>query len=920
VQPKQEEAHYFKQDNFGGLVNPDDVEPVPSPINGIRIKEDLDSYDNFIADYNGAYLEESTYVGQETFTSEDGKPVSIDIGKVPHDAAAAALVKQAGLGREDNENREDKSKSAKISAEQRTFFTWVVSSNLFLEDSDNPNPKPFNQAPTEDNAPEFTLVQKVRPGKNKSLVLTPFMRKNPPASNKSVNWGATLASPLPQNQPFEVIYYFDQRSPAPAKDASKLTPRVTFAQQNGSPVNGLENLSNSLYFVVEFGKEDPKNHYMILFKNDAEPMFFKMTSNTSAVLITTFPGFNGSRIFDPSNQFFSVKIEQVAFGLIIRSNMFVETPWILTGDENAPFVQGTGAISVYGGNVQAGFAFRPVQYHFSGEFSTPEVVFEKASNGGDPQCAASLKGGGETEQDRSYDEVGNQGKFGQRPLVQMVDAEQVSGLAVGANGIAAAGNPGGTAFNREIILFTEKVQSEDEEGGRDGVYQTKIILEITDPTPTYSGYAIERSRSPYIWMVRCELPALRGGDPVDQFDISCDVMSIDLTWSATSYQEISHTGSMKVLNRPNRGNRDYRSFTNRAIYLRIEAFWESSGDGGGGHAGHDPGPGQRNLFEGMAVGGEVSTRAETEIITFKLMDYMAALEGGKFQTCPYFDGMAASLAVRDIVLSTGFPDNRILKDSVPISQANLKGDIGLPPPRALGEGNFRWKDGTSYKEAILKMAKLGFKTIYFDRFGNFHYDDLPGGVFSDRAFPLLAEFWSSQIEGNINAAEDKKRLCWNMTSFSRLVNDVYNAIRVSTVDKILQAPLHAADGYSAGVSDPDAEGYLGYRKILIYADPILGNVESLYAYVDNYRRRVYIPPLTANFEIYGYTGLQPLSMIKVDGQLLRIMNISTHLSAAENQYWMRIEGEWFFSVGKGQDPALTPATGGSEASTYTGSG
>lgn len=952
AQPKQEEMQFFKEASFDALSDKTNVTVLPNPINGIRVTEDLQSYDNFIADKDGNNLEDSIYeqqvVTEETATEsvvDENGNVLVDVGDpvtkiidVFRDPTAAAVVNNKGLGKADNENREDQAAPAKISAEQRDFFTWQVSENLFRPGPNNPPPPSFKEAPKGDNAPDWTYVCLARPGAgdDKNLVLTPFMRKNSPDANKAVHWGCTMKRALAQNQPFEVIYYFDGRTPAPPQEPVDLDPRFNFVNQDGKPVAGMDNLGNSIYLALEFGTGSPGAHFMLVFKQDFEPMIFLMRGKVGT-LVSTFKGFNGSKIFDANNKFFSVKVEQVLLGLIIRSNIFEDTPWMVLGDLRNPVVQGAGPLRVYAGNVQGGFAMRPVQYFRSrdgggaggGSFRTPEIAFTVAGDS-QPICTTSRKGPGEVEQDKSYDEAGEDNTA----QLHMADAETINGQKVTT--VAAQSNQGITSFetplDREILVLTDEVQDENLESSNgeptQKAFASQVLMYPSDVTQggedgsAGGGYTVKNGRSPYIWGLRCMMPAGVGRDNAPTIDISCDVMDIELNWNATSYQEINHTGSMRVLNRPSatpqgvdgaRGVLDYRSLTNRATYVRIEAYWEQG-------VGRDPGAGNREIFEGIMIGADVTTRAETDVVTFKLVDYMNVLENSKFVLSPFYDGMRSTRAVRDIVLQTGFPEGRILSDNAPIAQANPDNDFGLPPPPALGEGRFRFKDGSSYKEAILSIAKRDFKTVYFDRFGDFHYDTMPGGVFNERAFQVTAEFWHSQIEGNINAAGDKHRLTWNQISFSRLINDVYNVVQVLSVDKRIQARISAGTAYKAGIFNPQAVGYLGYRKHLIIADPILGEVNAVFRYVDNYRRRVFIPPLTANFEIYGYTGLQPLQVIKVDGQLVRILNITTTLNAGENQYWMRVEGEWFFSVGKGDDPAILnvdPAQ--SEVSTYTGS-
>jgi hypothetical protein len=916
-QPKQEVAHYFSQDNVTPL-SPYNIEAVPAPINGLRLTENLQNYDNFLSD-GDYYIDEATYAQTVSYTDDSGSPSSSGSAtktvttNVDVDPSAAARIKQL---QDDQANASAAQKAA--NAAEKDFFTWVLSNPIF---KDSPPPAKFADPPKIDNTPAWSLVALPRPGSSSKVqMLTPFMRKSPPDRKNGIHWGCKMQRPIAQNQPFELLFYYCQREAAVADQGPKLTPVFTFFAEDGQTQLDL-GLHNSIYIAIEFGLGDANHHFLLIFQSEQEPALYQVVGK-NAIRKATFAKFNSSIVFDPSHKYFTVKIEPVAGSLIIRSNVFSETPWIISTPPESPIFIGRGNIGLYSGNVQAGFAMRPVQYESLGDFSTPATEFVVLDKGSGPKCSTTIKGPGTVQQSMSYSPSGD-------PEVSMTDAERVNGSPARTFIEAYSGQSGRDGgVNRKITVTTREVASPNQGSGNDSPtknYASEIVMEASDVTQG-GGYVVKNGRSPYIWLARCEMDPAHGGDPTcngDECDISCDVMSIDLSHNATSYNELSHNGTMRVLNKvSNRlnGKFDYRKYTNRAVYVRIEAWWEIG-------VGHDPGPNNRNIFEGICYGGTVETRADNEIITFKLEDYMSALSGSKFVLCPPYDGMAASLAVRDIVLQMGFPDSRILTGNTSISKADLSQDLGLSPARINQEPLFRFNDGTSYKDGILKIAKLQMRTIYFDRFGNFHYDVLPGGIFTDPNVAPSIEFFSSPIRGNLFALPNLKRIAWNMVSFTTLVNDVYNVIQINSVDKVTRDYLSAGIAYKEGISDPTARGFLGYRKHLMISDPVYGSVGAVNRAVMEYASRVFIPPISARFEIYGYTGMKPLDIISLDGQRLRIMNMTTHLSAAENTYWQTIEGEWFDSIVQGNPNAVqnsspvttSPSSGSPGAgSAYTG--
>lgn len=886
--PQQEFGYFFTRDNLSSMSNVDSIYALPPPFNGYRIIEDTENYDNYLVDKDGIYLEDAVLEGSST----------------PVDSAA-------------RENAAIVAKLKKQMQGQKEFFTWQICENLFLQSSSassttaaiespgeqaaqtaatksksvpNPPPASFKAAAKKtDNTPLWTYNLKVKPGANfVANALSPFMIRSAVANDRPVHWGVSMRTSLAKNQPFEIFFYHEGQVHTIAETADLNCKFANLEELK---------LATKAYLAVEIGKGSPHN-YLMLFVQDLPPRFYRLGGKgqtLSAGLISEFTEFSGDQLFNLEH--FTVKVEPVVTGLMISSNMFHDAPWIINGSGSDPIFIGQGPLTLYSGNVQAGFLMRPVQYRTNGTFDTPPQTIVQA--GGDSRSitfTTAVKGTGDVEQISSYNDQG-------AGEVHAVDSEKVNGASIKTFIEAQTGERPLNNGNRKIKVGKEDLTDANQTGNSGGSIRKKKVranvhLTSTD-VPQGNGYLVKNGRSPYIWQLRGELPLSGGGATVgDGTDISCDVLSCDLAWNATSYNEFSHSGSLKVINKPRTLGLDYRNYTNRAVYFRISAWWENG-------VGHDPGGEERVIFEGMSTGTSIETTRERETITFKLEDYMNALEGGKFILSPYYDGMAAPLAVRDIVRQLGVPDGSIMGGDSAISADNLPADaFVLPFSSPLEEPQFRFKDGSSYKAAVVRLATLDGKTVYFDNHGRFHYDDIPGGIFGDENTAPKVDFFTSIFD-----APTGKQACWNMSSFSRAVNDTYNVLQVSSVDKETGAIIHLADANEASLHDPTAEGYLGYRKHLLIKESALGSVAAAGRYFQSYRQRVFIPPLTARFETYGYSGLKPLDTVTLDGQKLRVLNIQVQLNKQDNSYWMNVEGEWFFSAGKWQNPTVTGSPG-----------
>lgn len=888
--PEQEWSYYLTKDNLGSMTVPsNDIDALPAPFNGYRIIESSANYDNYLMDTKKKYLED-------------------------FDSASSRRVQLI------------ESIHGKPSGPQKKFFTWQVGQNLFFNSPaasttgspsetptsqtvPNPGPTSFDdaQAQPNSNIPTWSYVQKTNPNSRVANIITPFMNKVMSDHTGPVHWGAEMISSLALNQGFEILFYHDGQVHAIADDAPKLDfiygdQNLGFPDEIGSDGKPKPfDLSKRAYFAIEIGVTNNKHRYLLLFVKGKSPRSY-VVGKKGAGFLNEFTDFDGEKLFDPDNTFFNCKVEPVGNGLLITSTQFDGKVWAITGTNSDPIFVGQGPLHLYSGNIQAGFAMRPLQYKASGEFTTPSNTIVQA--GGDdrvPICTTAIKGVGD-DATRASSGASSGGE------VHAADAEKINGQAGKSFFDYLAGEPDLVGGIRTINCTIQQVpdpntdpSAQDAAVGPNTTQITKktyainVKMKACDLPQPGSGFVVKNGRSPYIWQIRATLPQEDHSGSNDQgIDISCDVLSCDMSWNASSYNELNHTGTLKILNRPRVGEGiDYKGITNRAVYFSISAWW----DGG---LGHDPEGDGRKIFEGMSVGATVDTQAEKEVVTLKLEDYMNALHGGKFVLSPYYDGMKAVAAVHDIVRQIGLSEDRILTGDTQINQApNDPQGFGLPFT-GFDAPQFRFPDGSSYKEAVLKIAQLDGKTCYFDTQGRFHYDPVPGGITGSQNYTTQASFFSSPRQ-----TDTMKHVCWNMTSFTRAINDVYNVIQVSTVDKITGDPIHVGDVNDAALHDPNAEGYLGYRKHLMIREAALGGYGPAASYLATYRDKIFIPPLTVRFEIYGYSGLKPLDVITVDGTPVRIMNISRHISAQENMYWMNIEGEWFFGgAGKWQSPTI----------------
>jgi hypothetical protein len=396
-------------------------------------------------------------------------------------------------------------------------------------------------------------------------------------------------------------------------------------------------------------------------------------------------------------------------------------------------------------------------------------------------------------------------------------------------------------------------------------------IEMIPADVAFDELVLPRAKSPYIWQVRCAYdPPDQSGSGAGGEDISCDVMSVELQWNATSAWEIAHSGSIKVLNRPNStGINYYENYSNRAVYLKIEAGWNCG-----------EGIPAAQIFEGLTVSATLDKTAERDVVTFKIEDYMYALEGIKFILSPYYDGMKAHAAVRDILKNAGLPES-----SMQITEV----DFGLPFNNAFEEPQFRFKDGSSTKAAITKIAEIAGMMIFFDQYGTFYYQAIPGGFLFDQSNSSPVAYLYSSVVRTTSGAD----LIWTTKSTSRNIGDTYNSVLVSTVDRETGNIVHVGINNDQAITNPYATGYQGFRKMGVFRNPALGSKAAADSYLQFYAKKFIVPPRTGRFQLYGRPDIRPMDTIYVDDELFRVVNISLQIDKEQNNFFMNVEGEWF---------------------------
>ena len=236
----------------------------------------------------------------------------------------------------------------------------------------------------------------------------------------------------------------------------------------------------------------------------------------------------------------------------------------------------------------------------------------------------------------------------------------------------------------------------------------------------------------------------------------------------------------------------------------------------------------------------------------------------------------------------------------------------------LAEPKMRFQNGETYENALKKIATLKGSVVYFDRWGVLKFETTSAilAAFQQnnikRTFKPKMDFFTSpaapidedlgqlgedpvKFDPEVHAAH----LVYNTISYTRSVQDAISQLVVMTASN----DIKLANGQRTGgyivkghtfydqILDPNAEGFIGYRKMFYQANGVFGDEEQVKNAMRNYAK-FHSPPAQISFETYGVPGLKPLDIITLNNNLFYIQEISHEIDPGSNKWWMNISAEW----------------------------
>jgi hypothetical protein len=710
-------------------------------------------------------------------------------------------------------------------------------------------------------------------------------------------------------------------------------------------------------------------------------------------IVVTFAGFENNpwvisrKDIDPAKTPISIELPDADGGTtsydvpVNESQVSYKTVQMLI-----PFAQ----IAIMGGNRKCGFSFAPVIYNQLFDFLMPqpfsiqgpvnadevEFLWRDKGKSLDPSVSVNLEKQQYTNEAGTYTEICVDPKKPSEKAKSRdtwaIDVQKEFVLNYGKapdmmkNDMAASY---GALPSNLTVSATECTISQGSTSENSKLMQATISVlpggymfpAIDDPNGV--PWVLQDCVTPLIYTLRLFVPPKGCIFRKTPVDVSQHVLSFNDEWSETDWQKLEHSGSISFLVSDGMKFRNNQSnYLNKLIdktfYLQVSIWWEN------GIMETPSDPRDRIVFTGLCHGGTITTETNKRVLDCKMIDYSKILKDQFFMNSPFFDRMRDVNAVRDIIQLAGLRDGTDNDSSFEpgslirvLANSESKGgwynfffngdkiynrEYALPGSYDMLQSPFmRFADGSSYWDAIEKMAGLSNKVAFFDRLGVFHFNPLPydqemwGGqsgsqtnwTIQDWAALSKVDFFATPKQLNIDGSDcpELNRQIIGDYKIERVVQDVMNEIKVITTTPNGEILVAGHTNY-ASLNDPDSPGFLGYKKPFLQMDGIFGSEDTVKWVVKNYTR-MFIPPIKVSFKAIGRNNIKALDVVTFqplgsrEKQPLIVTSVKSEVDASKNTWYQDFECLWLFprqdiqwgntnEIGLGLDGSISGNIGG----------
>jgi hypothetical protein len=630
--------------------------------------------------------------------------------------------------------------------------------------------------------------------------------------------------------------------------------------------------THATHFVISFGKNDPDNHFDIWVSANMKPRIidYKMfdsntdkksngTSDNSGTLnagigLEFLP--DQSRVLSSDNDV-EIGVMTIAGRLAVWVNgySYVYTRTKKDSENGSTALLEckipAGSIDIYGTNVQTSINVCPMTFSPLGMFVLPIPKTTNESNRGTSGTVGETIGWTAIKADGTADINGSVAKIANADGTTNYGVD--CRLFLGDCGTDEPDGAGDVYHKRGIVYLTKA--GVNGALGRDftspalsGVDFYFMAMNCEDSIMAGRGGTVCNNGVPYFFRVRGM--SHRNNTDVQYIfnsDISDKIISIDETATAPDYFHIKRSLTIIAYD----PDMSLIALTGKqtGITLTFQGV---------------------KTFRGLVTNVTRNKIAGKETCILNCEDYIYVLNGVQVINSPFYDGMVAQAAIKDLAKKAGF--NSVIVDWTDGD------DFFLPSGYSFSQPAVKFPPRQSIFECIISMAKRFECFIYFDGEGQLHLAKLPGGLFSVSAGSTVVPFQSTDPNG-LNPIVGEKNITYNFDS-------TVETISVLTVDRDTRNVIMYAK--SAGNT------VLAFNKTWLYDQPSFGELDAVKAWVADAAKRLFKPILKCSFKTVGQNagGIMPFDFITVDGEQFRLMSVKRNFNADNNEVISAYEGEW----------------------------
>lgn len=343
-------------------------------------------------------------------------------------------------------------------------------------------------------------------------------------------------------------------------------------------------------------------------------------------------------------------------------------------------------------------------------------------------------------------------------------------------------------------------------------------------------------------------------------DISGTVISVDETENSPDYFHIKKSATITIYDP---GGAVAKQVTSSQKAISISWGWNTA---------------NYKSFIGVVTNATTNQIAGKEITTLSCEDYMYILKNSYIINSPFYDGMVAFYAIKDIVKRMGLGANDII-NGFPSGGP----DYFLPAGFSFSAPVMRFQSKQTLFDCLMEIVKRYEAYVYFDADAKFHVDKLPGGIFSAPDNTLPSAIFSS--DPSLPVANSILILGERSVDFN--YDSTFSNITVITLDRDTKDYITLGKGASPS--------HLVYKKVLLLDQPAYGAVEPARAHMEDLAKRVFFPIIKTRWKTSGIAS-SPLSFVTVDGHMFRVMSIKKTFNAENNDFSSSYEAEWLLGI------------------------